>query len=56
MMSFRRKAQEGGDACIPMLNHVGVWQKPRQYGRAIILQLKIKKPLKNDEFQNRARF
>ena len=34
--------QEGGDICIPMVIHVGVWQKkPTQYCKAIILQLKI---------------
>ena len=33
--------QEGGDICIPIDVHVDVWQKPTQYCKAIILQLKI---------------
>ena len=34
--------QEGGDMCVYLwLIHVDVWQKPTQYCKAIILQLKI---------------
>ena len=33
---------EGGDVCIQLI-HVGVWQKPTQCCKAIILQLKKKK-------------
>ena len=36
-----REAQEGGDICMPVADHVDVWQKPTQYCKAIILQLKI---------------
>ena len=35
--------QEGGDICIPRLTHVDIWQKPTQYYKAMILQLKINK-------------
>ena len=36
--------QEGGDMCVYLwLIHVDVWQKPTQYCKAIILQLKKKK-------------
>jgi len=38
-----REFQEGGDMRIPMLTHVDVWQKPTQYCKAIIFQIKIKK-------------
>ena len=40
----RWEVEEGGDICIYLwLIHVDVWQKPTQYCKAIILQLKIKK-------------
>ena len=35
-----RKAQEGGDIIYLWLIHVNIWQKPTQYCKAIILQLK----------------
>ena len=45
-----REVQEGGDTCIPRAdlliladiwqNYVDIWQKPTQYCKAIILQLK----------------
>ena len=35
-----REVQEGGGMCIWLI-HVDVWQKPAQYCKAIILQLKI---------------
>ena len=39
-MESGREVQEGG-ACIHLwLIHVDVWQKSKQYGKAIILQLK----------------
>ena len=40
-----RQAQEGGDICIYVLQmiHIVVQQKPTQYYKAIILQLKILK-------------
>ena len=34
----RRKDQEGGAYIYPWLSHVDVWQKPRRYCKAIILQ------------------
>ena len=37
-----REVQEGGDI---WLIHVDVWQKPTQYCKAIIFQLKMKKNL-----------
>ena len=43
-MGSGREVQEGGDTCplCPLwLIHVDVWQKPTQYYKAIILQLKI---------------
>ena len=36
-----REAQEGGDVLYLWLIHVNIWQKPTQYCKAIILQLKI---------------
>ena len=36
-----REIKEGGDVHVPMLIHTDIWQKPTQYGKAIILQLKI---------------
>ena len=39
-------AQEGGDISILWLIHVDVCRKPKQYSRAIILQLKINKLIK----------
>jgi len=39
----RREVQEGGNIYIYLwLIHVDVWQKPTQYCKAIILELKIK--------------
>jgi len=38
-----REVQEGGDMYIPMSDHFVKWQKPTQYFKAIILQLKINK-------------
>jgi len=38
-----RGVQEDGDICIPGLIGVDVWQRPAQYCKAIILQLKKKK-------------
>ena len=38
-----KEVQEGGDPCIPMADHVDVWQKAAQHCKAIILQLKISK-------------
>ena len=35
--------QEGGDMCILRLIHVDVWQKPAQYCKTVVLQLKINK-------------
>ena len=41
-MKHFMEVQEGGDICIPMVIHDDVWQqKPTQYWKAIILQLKI---------------
>ena len=41
-MKHFMEVQEGGDICIPMVIHDDVWQqKPTQYCKAIILQLKI---------------
>ena len=37
------------------LIHVDVWQKPTQYGKAIIFQLKINKLKKTSHFQRRLR-
>ena len=37
-----REVQEGGDIYLWLI-HVGVWQKPAQYSKAIKLQLKINK-------------
>ena len=31
---------EGGDICVPTVIRIDVWQKPTQYCKAIILQLK----------------
>ena len=38
-----REFQEGGGIGIPWLIHVNVWQKPTQYSKAVVLQLKINK-------------
>ena len=38
-----REVQEGGTCVYLWLIHVDGWQKPVQYGKAIILQLKINK-------------
>jgi len=39
-----REVQEGGDICIPMGDSCfDVWQKPTQYCKATVLQLKINK-------------
>ena len=40
-----RKVQEGEDLCT-LMTYVHVWQKPTQYCKAIVLQLKINKFLK----------
>ena len=32
--------QDGGDTCIPVVSSCGIWQKPSQYCKAFILQLK----------------
>ena len=44
-MGGGREFQEGGDMCVFMnvLMHIDAWQKPTQYCKAIILQLKINK-------------
>ena len=42
----RREVQEGGGVCTPLAESGSVWQKPTQYCKATILQLKI--ILKND--------
>ena len=34
------RVQDGGTRVHPWLTHVNVWQKPSQYGKVIILQLK----------------
>ena len=39
----REGIQEGEDICMPMPIHVYVQQKPSQYCKVIILQLKFKK-------------
>ena len=36
----RRRARNGGTHVHPRLVHVSVWQKPSQYCKVIILQLK----------------
>ena len=46
-MGDERQAQKGGDI-VPTV-HVDVWQKPTQYHKTIILQLKINKEEKNLE-------
>jgi len=38
-----RKVQKGGDQYVPMTDHIDVWQKPTQYCKTIIPQLKINK-------------
>ena len=38
-----REGQEGRDIVIPMADYVYIWQKPTQYCKASILQLKINK-------------
>ena len=40
-MEGKKEVQEGGDIVYLRMIHVGVWQKPIQHCRAIILQLKI---------------
>ena len=45
-----REVHEGGEICIPMLIHNDVWQRPTQYCKAIILQLKILKKKKDLSF------
>jgi len=39
----RKEVQEGGAYMYPGLIHVDKWQKPIQYCKAIILQLKVNK-------------
>ena len=41
-----REIGDGGDICIPSLSHLDVWQKPTQYCKVIILQIKTNKFLK----------
>ena len=41
-----RESQEEGDMCMPWLIDVDVWQRPTQYCKAIILQLKMNRFLK----------
>ena len=41
-----REVQEEGDIGIPLVIHVDVWEKPTQYCKVIIFQLKINKNLK----------
>ena len=36
-----REVQEGGDILYLWLIHIDAWQKPTQYCKAIILQLKL---------------
>ena len=41
VLGVGRKFQEGGDICIYIwLIHVDIWQKPTQYCKTIVLQLK----------------
>ena len=54
-MGGRREAQEGGSGVCLWLIYVDVWQKPTQYGTAIIFQLKINKLKKTLHFQFRVR-
>ena len=42
-MAGGREVQEGGDICIPMADSCCYMQKPTQYYKAVILQLKINK-------------
>ena len=44
-MAGRREIQEGGDI---WLIHGDIWQKPKQYCKATILQLKINKFVKKE--------
>ena len=44
-----REGQEAEDACASMVSHVDVQQKPTQYCKAIILQLKINTFLKDNK-------
>ena len=49
-MGGEKQAQKGGDICIvPVADSCDVWQKPTQYHKTIILQLKINKEEKNLE-------
>ena len=45
-----KEAQEGGTYVYLWLIHVDVWQKPTEYCKEIILQLKIN--LKNSTYRN----
>ena len=40
---MRREVQKEGAYVYPWLTHVDVWQKPTQFCKAIILQLKKRK-------------
>ena len=40
------KKSKSDDICIPMLIHADVWEKPKRYCKAIILQLNINKKFK----------
>ena len=48
-MGVGREGQEAEDACASMVSHVDVQQKPTQYCKAIILQLKINTFLKDNK-------
>ena len=45
-----RSSRERGHKCNLRLIHVDVWQKPTQYCKAIILQLKINKLKKKEMY------
>ena len=47
-MGGGREVQEGGKCVFLQLIHVDIWQKPMQYCKAVILQLKINEISKGD--------
>ena len=51
-----REAQEGGDICTPVADSWCRMQKPTQYCKAIILQLKISRFLKKEISQKNSSF
>ena len=51
-----REAQEGGDICTPVADSWCRMQKPTQYCKAIILQLKISRFLKKEISQKSSSF